>query len=66
MIDSLFISSVVLFFVTMVLKFFSSVFKERTLVKNEWSLTVSAFLAIADYLAAKGIATGNLSLSNQF
>ncbi len=66
MLDIIFFSGVVLYFISMSLTFLSVVFKWEKVRKISWVLFLAGAAVSTVYLVARGIKAGRLPLSNQF
>ncbi len=66
LLNILFFSSIVLYFIASVLLFSGSVFKKSKLLKLAWIVTLTGFAVHTAYAVLRGIVAGRLPMSNQF
>lgn len=66
MMDFLFFSGLVMYFVSMVLTFMGSVFKKEKISSIAWYVFLAGAALSAGYLVMRGVVAGRLPLSNQF
>ena len=66
MLNILFFTPLVLFFLAVVLGFFGILFHKERVSRLSWWLFLGGTAVLTGYLAARGVAAGRLPLSNQF
>ena len=66
MLDILFFSGLVFYFISMVLLFGGNVFKKEKVTRIAWFVFLGGLALETAYLVARGIVAGRLPLSNQF